>query len=112
MKRIITIKRGSSFSLPVLIMGEDDNRIDKLNISNMSSQIRSDNDDFIEDLLITQDALLSGTFIVSKDDTAAWPLENLYLDIRYTIDNVIYFTETIVIKVIKQQTILIVPEGD
>lgn len=112
MKRIITIKRGSTFSLPVLIMEEDDDRIDDLDILNMLSQIRSDNDDFVEDLTITADSLLEGTFIVSKDDTSDWPLENLYLDIRYTIDDVIYFTETIVIKVVKQQTIPTVPEGD
>lgn len=47
MKRIITLKRGSTFSLPIIVLASDDPDVDNLLIENISSQIRTDNDDFV-----------------------------------------------------------------
>jgi hypothetical protein len=105
MKRVITIKLGSSFSLPIIVLASDDSDVDNLLIENISSQIRTDNDDFAEDLVVELSPTTEGTVIVSSPDTSEWPLENLYLDVRYVINDVIKFTDTIVIKVVKQQTI-------
>lgn len=100
MKRVLTIKRGSSFDYTIAIDSEE-----TINLENISSQIRSNSDDFVDDLQVSSTDL-ENVFIVSKEDTSEWPLETLYFDVRYTIDDKIYFTDTIAIKVIKQQTIV------
>lgn len=110
MKRVITIKRGSSFSLPIVVLASDDPDVDNLLIENISSQIRTDNDDFVEDLDVELSTTTDGTVNVSSPDTSDWPLENLYLDVRYVINSVVKFTDTIVIKVVKQQTIPLVDD--
>lgn len=104
MKRYMTFKRGSTFEYNQLILAADDDEIDNLLLENISSQIRTDNDDVIVDLLVTETSVL-GTYKLSYVDTSDWPLENLYFDVRYILNDKICFTDTIMIKMVKQQTV-------
>ena len=81
--RLKPMKRGDAFSqaitmrdgLGALITGA---------VSKLKSQVRTKQDQFVAELVITEPSTL-GTYIFVATKTSDWPIDTLVMDIEYTV---------------------------
>lgn len=103
MSQIITFKRGSTFEAELELVTEDCLPVD-IRAEHMSAQINDKDGNLIAELTITETAT-PGTYILSTlEETDEWPLETIYTDVRAVLDGKIRYSNTLAIKVIKQET--------
>ena len=95
-------KRGDTFLLNLQLSNELDQPM-VYQLSEMKSQIRRKNNSLVSDVNIelTGEA---GVYGLSVPDTAHWPIDEIYMDVKVTHENIIFSTETIIIPVIKDVT--------
>ena len=103
--RTVYFKRGARFEIEVELIDTAGSAlvVDPLD---MSVQIRDSQDNLIADLDI-EDVVPAedGVYIISTDDdTSDWPLEQLKTDIKMELNGYDYYSETITIQIIKQET--------
>lgn len=95
-------KRGDTFILNLQLSNELDQPM-VYTLSEMKSQIRKKNNSLVSTATI-QLTGEEGVYNISVSDTSHWPIEELYMDVKVTHNNIIFSTETIIIPVIKDVT--------
>jgi hypothetical protein len=97
---LIELKRGDTFSFFVTLTDEDDNPI-ILDVNDMLCQIRQfPRRELIDTFTITTTDI-SGQYRFSVNDTTTYPIDVLYADIEFTIDNEIKSSDTFKINVVE-----------
>ena len=91
------IKRGQTFLLTINVNDTS------VQLSELKSQIRDGKNNLIAELQIEAEPAPS-TFTLSAINTTSWPLGSLFMDIRRTTPEQIYYSKTLVVPVIKGVT--------
>ena len=107
--QIICFKRGNTFEAQVAYTDENGVpvNLDTEGIT-VTSQVRTEAGTLVADLVVTpsDQGVSPGEYTLYKadTDTAAWPLEQLRWDIKYSAAGVVISTETIRINVQEEAT--------
>lgn len=90
---MIELKRGANFIAEVEYVPSG-NDVADLSTVTITSQVRTKTGLLIDDVTITKDTG-NMSFTCSVADTSAWPVGVLLWDIKFVVDTVVTFTETV-----------------
>ena len=103
--RTVYFKRGAKFEIEVELIDVDESPI-VVPVDDMKAQIRDNQSNLVCELDIEEGDEDGVYILTTDDDTSDWPIQNLKTDIQMYMNSDPYYSETITIQVIKQETII------
>jgi hypothetical protein len=103
-KRLPSVKQGTTFS--VYLDYSFNSIAEVFPASDLSAQVRADNNLLLTQLAITADPLVVGRFIATATpaQTLNWPLGDAYFDVKRVSGGVTTVTDTVAFEVLKKVT--------
>lgn len=104
---MITVKRGSTFILDAVILGDGAPIAGGIGAWGIRSQLRTKGGRLVDTFLVTVTDATACTYTIAESAagvTTAWPLEELEMDVEYTVNNVVIHTETAAVNVVNAPT--------
>lgn len=104
---MIRLKRGDTFSLAAVVLGDGVPVVGGIGAWTIESQIRTTGGTLVDTLTIAITDATACTYTIDESAagvTEAWPVGKLEMDIQYTVGGDVISTETAQINLIKDVT--------
>lgn len=104
---MLTVKRGSTFLLDAVILGDGVVIPGGIGAWGIRSQLRTKGGRLVDTFVCTITDATACTFTVAESAagvTATWPIEELEMDLEYTINTLVVHTETALVNVVNAPT--------